>query len=141
MRCNVLCSSKDKTKTAQKSSIIYDVRSPACKEHYIGKIDRYFVTRLDQYESRHDQPMFQHLVNCQQFIEELSILNLPISESNIPEVELNSHIMNAVHNTSKILDYNNNGSQLYFLDVFYMKTLKPKINAGLKASKELQLFK
>ena len=66
-----------------------------------------FVTRLDEHGSRHDQPMFQHLVNCQQFLEELSILNLSISD-NIPEVPLNSHIMNEVHNNSKILNYNNN---------------------------------
>ena len=85
--------------------------------------------------------MFQHLVNCQQFLEGLSILNLPISDSNITEVELNSHVMYAVHNNSKVLDYNNNWSQLCFLEAFYIKTLKPKINAGLKASKELQLFK
>ena len=137
----MFCSAKDKIKTPQKANIIYDIQCPACKEHYIGKTDRCFVTRLDEHGSRHDQPMFQHLVNCQQFLEELSILNLPISDNNIPEVELNSHIMNAVHNNSKVLDYNNNWSQLCFLEAFYIKTLKPKINAGLKASKELQLFK
>ena len=85
--------------------------------------------------------MFQHLTNCQEFLEELSILNLPISDNNIPEVELNSYIMNAVHHNSKILDYNNNWSQLCFLEAFYIKTLKPKINAALKASEELHLFK
>ena len=82
--------------------------------------------------------MFQHLVNCQNFLEELSILNLPITDNNISEVELNSHIMNAVHHNSKILDYNNNWSQLCFLEAFCIKI---EINAGRKASKELQLFK
>ena len=80
-------------------------------------------------------------VNCPQFLKELSILNLPISDNNSSEIELNSHIMNAVHHKSKILDYNNNWSQLCFLEAFYIKTLKPKINAGLKASEELHLFK
>ena len=84
--------------------------------------------------------MFQHLVNCKQFLEELSILNLPISGNNITEVELNSHIMNAVHKNSKVLEYNNNWSQLCFLEAFFIKTLKPKINAGLKSSKKLQIF-
>ena len=78
--------------------------------------------------------MIQHLVNCQQFLEELNILYLPISDNDIPEVELNSHIMNAVHKKSKVLDYNNNWSQLCFLEAFYIKTLKPKFNAGPKAS-------
>ena len=85
--------------------------------------------------------MFQYLVNCKQFLEELSILNLPISGNNITEVELNSHIMNAVHKNSKVLDYNNNWSQLCFPEAFFIKTLKPKINAGLKSSKKIQIFK
>ena len=122
---------KDKVKTTQKANIIYDIQCPAGKEHCIGKTDQYFVTHLDEHGSRHDQPMFQHLVNCQQFPEEINILNLPISDNNIPEVELNEHIMNAVHHNLKILDHNN-WTQLCFLEAF---------NAGIKASKELQLFK
>ena len=137
----MFCSAKYKIKTTQKPNIIYDIQCPACKEHYIGKTDRCFVTRLDEHGSRHDQRMSQHLLNCQQFLEELIILNLPISDNNIPESELNSHIINAVQNNSKILDYNNNWFQLCFLEDFYIKTLKPKINVGLKASKELQLSK
>ena len=137
----MFCWATDKAKTTQKTNIIYDIQCPACKEHYIGKTDRCFVTRIDEHGSRHDQKMFQHLVNCQQFLEEFSILNLPISDNNIPEVELNSYIMNAVHHNLKMMDYNNNWSQLCFLKSFHIKTLKPKINAGLKASKELQLFK
>ena len=129
----MFCSAKAKIKTAQKTYIIYDIQCRACKEHYIGKTDQCFVTRHDEHGSRHDQPIFQHLVNCKQFLEELSILNLPIS-GNIPELELNSHIMNAVHNNLKVLDYNNSWYQLCFLEAFFIKTLKPKINAGLKGA-------
>ena len=85
--------------------------------------------------------MFRRLVNCQQFLEELSILNLLVCDNNITEVELNSHIMNAVHNTSKVLHCNNNWSESCFLEAFHIKTLKSKINSCLKASTELQLFK
>ena len=106
----MLCSAKDKVKTTQKPNIAYDIHCRACKEHYIGETDWCFVTRLDEYGSRHDQPMFQHLVNCQQFLEELSMFNLLISDSNIPEVELNSRIMNAVSHNSNMVDYNNNWS-------------------------------
>ena len=93
----IFCSAKQKVKTTRKVGKIYDIQCPACKEHYIGKTDRCFVTCLDEHGSRHDQSMFQNLVNCQQFPEKLSILNLPISDNNVPEAELNSHIMNAVH--------------------------------------------
>ena len=94
----MFCSVKDKVETTQKTNIIYDIQCPACKEHYIDKTDWRFVTRLDGNEARHDQVMFQHLVNCQQFLEELSVLNLSISDNDIPEVELNSH-MNTVHHS------------------------------------------
>ena len=127
-------SPKGKIKTIQKGNIIDDVQCPACKQHYIGKTDRCFVILFDEHGNPHDQPMFQHLVNWQQFLEKLSILNLPISDNSIPEVELNSHVMNAVHNNSKVLDHNNNWSQLCFLEAFYIKTSKPKANAGFKAS-------
>ena len=65
--------------------------------------------------------MFQHLVNSQQFQKELSILilNLTISDSNIPEVELNSYIMNAVHHKLKILHYNSVGTNYIFGDFSY----------------------
>ena len=64
----MFCPVKDKIKTTQKANIICDIQCPACKEHYIGKTDRCFVTRLDEHGSRHDQPTFQHLVNWQQFL-------------------------------------------------------------------------
>ena len=76
--------------------------------------------------------MFQDLVNCRQILEELSIFNLPISDNNIPEIEFSLQIMNSVHHSSKIQDYNNNWSQLCFLEVFCIKTLRPQINMGFK---------
>ena len=79
----MFCSAKDKVKITEKANIIYDILFPASKEHYIGKTDRCFLTRLDEHGRRHNQPMFQHLVNCQQFLEELSILNLPISDNKV----------------------------------------------------------
>ena len=51
------------------------------------------------------------------------------------------HIRNAVLNNYKIIDTCANWSQLLFLEAFYIKNLNPAINKGLKASKELVLFK
>ena len=112
---------KTKLKPIKKANIVYVIQCPVCKKHYIGKTDRCFVTRIDERGSRHDQPTFQHLVNCQQFIEEFCILNLPISYINIPEIELNSHITNAEHHSSKILDYNNISSSYVFWRLFILK--------------------
>ena len=41
----------NKVKTTQKANDVYDILSPACKEHYIGKTDRCFVTHLHKHES------------------------------------------------------------------------------------------
>ena len=35
------------------------------KKMAMFKTDHCFTTHLDEHGSRHDQPMFQHLVNCQ----------------------------------------------------------------------------
>ena len=67
----MFCSAKDKVKITQKANLFYDIRCPALKKHYIGKNNRCFVTRLDEHGNRHDKQIFQHLVNCQQFLEEL----------------------------------------------------------------------
>ena len=100
----MFCSAKDKVKITQKANIVSDIQCRACKEHYIGIIDICFVTRFDDNRSRNDQLMFQHLVNFQQFLEELTILHFRISHNNIPEVEFNSHIMNAVHHNLETQD-------------------------------------
>ena len=51
------------------------------------------------------------------------------------------HLDNAVINNVKILDKNDKWGQLQFLEAYYIKKLAPEIHFGLKASKELQLFK
>ena len=57
---------------------------------------------------------------------------MPISDNNIPEIEFSLQITNSVHHSSKIQDYNNNWSQLCFLEAFCIKTLRPQINVGFK---------
>ena len=51
------------------------------------------------------------------------------------------HLYNAVINNAKIIDKNDEWGQLQFLEAYYIKTLAHEIKVGLKASKELQLFK
>ena len=87
-----------------------------------------------------DQPMNQHLKKCNNFHDLTGMFNLTrlFGESHLINHE--EHILNAVLNNCKVLDSNDNWSQLAFLEAFYIKKLRPKINDGLKASKELQLF-
>ena len=57
------------------------------------------------------------------------------------DIDIKEHLINAVLNNCRIIDQNNNWPQSSFLEAYYIKTLKPEIDDGLKASKELDLFK
>ena len=70
----------------------------------------------------------------------MTLYQLPDIDTDVSTVNLQAHIASAVSNNWKILDSNTNWVQLCFLESFYIKRLKPKINDGLKASKELLLF-
>ena len=77
------------------------------------------------------------LENCLAYI-----MGLPdcFIDHSLPCVSFKDRILNAVHNNYEIIDSNNNWSQLAFLEAFHIKSLKPSINKGLKASRELDLF-
>ena len=51
------------------------------------------------------------------------------------------HLHNNVIENTEIIDHNGNWAHLQYLEAYYIKTMSPEINIGLKASKELQLFK
>ena len=138
--CNV-CSVKDKIPTHQKSNVIYTIKWPECDEDYVGKTDRCVIKRLNEHSNRSDQPMFQHLQHFETFLETITLYQLPDIDTDVSTVNLQAHIDNVVSDNWKSLDSNTNWVQLCFLESYYIKQLKPKINDGLKASKELLLFR
>ena len=83
--------------------------------------------------------MHRHLKNCSYF-QELHQLYYLLGDAETVDIDIKEHLINAVLNNSRIIDQNNNWSQLGFLEIYYIKTLKSEINDGLKASKELDLF-
>ena len=85
--------------------------------------------------------MFQHLQQCEEFLETMTLHQLLAIYTDVSIANLQAHIANAVYDNWKILDSNTNWVQLCFLKSYYIKQLKPKINDGLKASKELLLFR
>ena len=89
---------------------------------------------MSEHATRADQPMFQQLVHWEKFLETLSLYKLPDINTGANIVDLLAHISTAVYDHWKILDTNKNWVQLCFLESFYIKQLKPKINDGLKAS-------
>ena len=116
--------------------MIYRITCPGCNDTYIGKTDRCIITRLKEHGERTEQPMYQHLLKCQSFHENVEMLNVLYNDVN---EEL--HIYNAVLNNFEIVATNHQWSQLDFLEAYYIKHERPGINEGLKASKELQIFR
>ena len=56
-------------------------------------------------------------------------------------VDLMEHVYNSVIDNCNILDSCNNWAILQYREACYLKAKSPEINVGLKAPKELQLFK
>ena len=137
----MFCNTKDSISIDQKANVIYKITCPGCFKQYIGKTDRNFITRLNEHGSKVEQPMYQHLSNCSAFNDILNLLALPDLHNDVTIVNKEQHLYNAVIKNAEIIDKNDKWGQLQFLEAYYIKTLAPEINVGLKASKELQLFK
>ena len=84
--------------------------------------------------------MYRHLRSCSYFQELGQLYSLPCDDETV-NIDIKENTTNAVLNNCRIIEQNNNWSQLSFLEAYYIKTLKREINDGLKASKELDLFK
>ena len=96
---------------------------------------------MNEHATRDDQPLHQHLTSCVEFNYLVQLFKMPEIDINIDKVEQDQHLADAVISNIVIVDTNHNWSQLEFLEAYYIKTREPAINVGLKASKELQLFK
>lgn len=142
-KVSFFCSTKDTIPIEQRSAVIYQITCPGCGEKYIGKTDRCLILRMTEQGSKFDQPMYRHLSNCTQFKDYVTLFALPDINRQSTNVNLESHKLNAVLHNYSIVDYNSyqfNWGKLQFLEAYCIKTRKPKINQGLKASKEFVLF-
>ena len=131
------CSTKDKIPTPQLSKVIYQVTCPECGSKYIGKTERCFKIRMDEHGTRDYEPMNKHLHNCPRFSEFCAFFRT----CDPYQFNKNKHVHNAVLNNCKIIHRHNNNTVLDFLEAYYIKLYKPSINFGIRASKELVLFK
>ena len=96
---------------------------------------------MDEHRTKPDHPMYQPLTNCARFAEYLKFYALPDIDVVNTIVNKEMHLHNVVTENAKIIDHNDNWAHLQYLDAYYIKTMSPEINIGLKVSKELQLFK
>ena len=141
----MFCSNKDKIPTSLKSNCIYEFNCPGCSAKYIGKTDRNFETRITEHgthRNNQDTNVYKHLTCCASFREIIQLLNLPTDNNlRIPKIILEPYILNAAFNNTEVLCTNNNWVQLCFLEALYIKQRKPILNMGIRATKDLVLFK
>ena len=138
---SMFCSNKDKMSDLKKANVIYKFKCPGCSKYYIGKTERNLVTRLEEHgknqsKEKMDAAIKNHLLTCNFYNDILSYFKL----FNFTDIDLKAHHIQSVLDNTTILDYNDNWLRLCFLESFYIKRLKPELNTGARASKELKLF-
>ena len=91
--------------------------------------------------SRDYEPMYKHLIACTYFHEICDVLSLGRIFDSGEATNNEQQIYNAVLNNCEVVHRYSRWSQLCYLEAYYIKLIDPKINCGIRASKELSLFK
>ena len=74
------------------------------------------------------------MFECEHFSYGVNLHSLPPSNSSVEYLE---HVKTAVYDNTKIIDSSQNWVELCFLESLHIKWKKPKLNCGVKATKEL----
>ena len=140
----IFCSNKDKLPLSLKANCIYEFTCPCCSASYIGKTDRNFDTRVNEHGTHskgQDTVVYQHLQECTEFRYYVTLLNMPALNDRSKIKPIDAYIYHTVRNNTTLIQCNDNWLQLCFLEAYFIKLKKPLLNTGLKASRDLVLFK
>ena len=146
-KTEVFCNNKDKTSFLCQSNVVYKFVCPGCNSSYVGKTERTLSERTTEHAwSSNDSAIKFHLDSCDAFNDILCIHNMSpslFSDTWFSDAGSDNHRalrIELVQNNTTIIDRHNNWNILLFKEALKIKELKPCLNSGLKASKELQLF-
>ena len=141
-KISFFCGNKDPVPKNLQSHVIYQFECLECKAKYIGKTDRCLELRLNEHSDFHTSAVGKHLNECEHFHHIVNLYNISVySDFGHSFIETYYHISSAIAENTPILDKNNNWTQLCFLESLYIKRLNPALNVGIKATKELNLFR
>ena len=136
-------SSKDKVPLLSKSNVVYEVCCPGCGASYVGKTERTIRERsIEHAWSDAESPMRNHLKTCTHFQHLYGILS--IFDENRAEEErasLRRFSIQSIQDEIKILDNDSKWNQLLYKEAMHIERRDPPLNKGLKASRQLKLFK
>ena len=141
-------STKDKVPLLSKSNVVYEVCCPGCGANYIGKTERTIRERTIEHAwSDAESPMRNHLRKCSHFRHLFGILSISddLFDERHPDdeedVSPRNFAIQAIQDGVKILDTESNWNQLLYKEALNIERKDPALNKGLKASRQLRLFK
>ena len=138
-RIEMFCSKKDVTPKLCRSNVVYRFTCPACGDSYVGKTERTLFERTREHGwSDKNSAVHQHILKCDNlcFMQNQLCFDIP----QLSPDERKAHYLNIVRNNTSIVDSSPNRNILLFKEALYIKRLKPVLNNGLKASRDLYLF-
>ena len=98
--------------------------------------------RLNEHSDFRTSTVGKHLYECEHLHHIVKLFNISVYSNSEPSfIEAWYHISSAISRNTRIIDKNSNWTQLCFLESLYIKRLNPAHNAGIKATKELNLFR
>ncbi len=140
-------STKDKIPTLSKSNVVYQIKCPGCSVDYIGKTDRTVNERTKEHASTDaESPMKSHIQSCCHFqhLHDIMSISDNLFEDDIiagTEPSFRKFAIQSIQNEVKILDNDSNWNQLLYKEALWIERSNPSLNNGLKASRQLKLFR
>ena len=130
---------KDEISLLSQSSVVYKFVCPGCSSSYIGKTECMLWGTEEHAHKNNNRweksTIYEHLLTCDHYNHIVDLFNI---ESN--SFNLNKFNLCQIRNNTTVIDKANNWNILLFKGAYMIKTHRPFLNCGLKASKELHLF-
>ena len=117
---------------------IYQFECPGCKASYVGKTDRCLELRLNEHSDFRTSAVGKHLFQCEHFHHIVNLHNISVySELEPSFIETHHHISAAISENTKIIDRNNNWTQLCHLESLHIKRLAPFSTSASRQQRNL----
>ena len=115
---------------------------PGCSCNYIGKTERNLHERTKEHaypnkKSNEQSAIYKHLSTCPHYRNIVDLFNVNNHDVNCNKFDISQIRSNTI---AIVLDKTDNWNELLFKEALLIKSHRPLLNTGLKASKELQLF-
>ena len=77
------------------------------------------------------------MLECEHFNYVVNLYSLPLNNNSVESLE---HVGFAIYDNTKIIDNSQNWFEVCFSESLHINWKKPKLNCGIKATKELVFF-